>query len=50
MSDMATTTDARLMQGSGPYVQVKPFEPMPPPVRDSGIRHCCALLGDVVST
>jgi general L-amino acid transport system permease protein len=36
VSDIATTTDAELMQGSGPYVRVRPFEPMPPPIIHSG--------------
>jgi general L-amino acid transport system permease protein len=36
MSDTATITDARLMAGSVAYVRVKPFEPLPPPIRHSG--------------
>ena len=36
MSDTATITDARLMAGSVAYVRVKPFEPLPPPIRQSG--------------
>jgi general L-amino acid transport system permease protein len=36
MSDIATTTDARLMAGPLAFVRDKPFAPLPPPVAASG--------------
>ena len=35
MSDIATRTDAKLMEGP-PFVQRQPIAPLPPPARDSG--------------
>ncbi len=36
MSDIAATTDARLMEGPPGYVQTRPLEPLPPPVAHAG--------------
>jgi general L-amino acid transport system permease protein len=36
MSDIATMTDARLMEGTTAFVRVKPFAPLPPPIAHSG--------------
>ncbi len=36
MSDMATTTDTRLMAGPPSFVQTRPLDPLPPPMKDSG--------------
>jgi general L-amino acid transport system permease protein len=36
MSDIAATTDARLMEGPPGYVQARPIDPLPPPVAHSG--------------
>jgi general L-amino acid transport system permease protein len=36
MSDIAATTDARLMEGPPGYVQARPIDPLPPPMAHSG--------------